>query len=152
MFGCVKARWHIVCILIYVNNVNINLKMEGKDMKKSELKIVDQLRLTPKGWGEPYVMVDEAMAIQTISDSFETESIDPDDDPNDLPKTVDLATDNDGNYYIISIPYEGTSWGHKTGEIHNENLYMPIEDPNECTQGLAEFLANQWSLFDDETD
>jgi len=115
-------------------------------MKKSELKIVDQMRITPIGWGEPYVMVDETLA----TESFD-ETVDPDDDPNDLPETVDIATDKDDNYYAVAIPYEGTSWGHKTGEMHNENLYKPIENPNECSDGLAAFLDNHWLLFDDET-
>lgn len=119
-------------------------------MKRSELKMTGETyRTTPTAWGESYVMVDEDAVSEMMAESF-GEPCDPDSDPNDRPETVQIAVDNHGNHYAILEPYEATSWGRKTGEIYNENMFRKISNPAEATDGTAEFLDNAWDTFDCE--
>jgi hypothetical protein len=121
-------------------------------MKKSELILTgDTYRTTPVSWGEEYIMVDEVAAASCMDESFDDGPHDPDADPNDTPDTVDIAVDARGNYYAILHPYEETSWGHKTGEMFNENMYRPCQNPETVdSDGVAVFYTGRWEIFDDE--
>jgi hypothetical protein len=124
-------------------------------MKRSELKLTGETyRLTPSKWGETYIMVDEDEVSRVTAEAFDIpiDDCDPDNDPNDRPESVDIATGPDGKYYAILHPYEATSWGHKTGEIHNKNLYRECQNPAEAVDGGSELYGQTWELFDDEED
>lgn len=118
-------------------------------MKRSELTLTGETyRITPKAWGEPCLMIDEGEVSEMMTETF-GEECDPDSDPFDKPENVEIATDEQGNYFALSIQYEGTSWGRKTGEIFGANLYMPIADPNKPENGCCKLLGS-WETFDDE--
>ena len=122
-------------------------------MKRSELTMTGETyRLTPANWGETYIMVDEDAVSKMMSETF-GEECDPDDDPNNKPETVEIATDGQGNFYAILEPYEATSWGRKTGEVFNENMFRKCQNPAETgDDGTAEIYGQTWDIFDDEDD
>ena len=122
-------------------------------MKRSELTMTGETyRMTPYKWGEQSIMVDEDAVAKSTAEAFEipVEQCDPDSDPNDRPESVDIARDAEGNYYAILHPYEKTSWGHKTGEMANENMYKLCQNPAEAVHGSAELYGMSWEIFDDE--
>ncbi len=121
-------------------------------MKRSELTIIGEYRLTPDNWGDTSVMIDEDAVIEATADAFgiNVDECDPDADPNNKPETVDLAVDVNGNHYVILRPFPAISWGHKTGEMYNENMYRPCEKLSDVSQGSLAIFGNSWQIFDDE--
>lgn len=116
-------------------------------MKRSELQLTgDRYSLTPDTWGEEYIIVDDAAASAAMRESFGDEF----EDDGKRGGTVEIATDSDGNYYAILEPYEATSWGHKTGDIFNQNMFRRCQNPADVTDGLAEIYGETWDIFDDE--
>ena len=119
-------------------------------MKRSELKLTGETyRLTPTSWGDTCIMVDEDAAAEATAEAFGLESCDPDDDPNDKPESVEIATDAEGNYYAVLVPtVVRSSYGKET---INENLYRPCQNPAEVDQyGTVCIYGRTWDRFDDE--
>jgi len=123
-------------------------------MKRSELIMTGEIyRLTPYNWGETSIMIDEDAVAQCYADAagVSVDEFDPDGDQNNKPESVEIATDGDGNFYAILEPFEKTSWGHKTGEMCNENMYMKCQDPSEVDDDGAVLLySNKWQIFDED--
>ena len=116
-------------------------------MKRSELTMTGETyRLTPTHWGETSIMVDEDAVAEITAEAFDipVEECDPDSDPNDTPETVDIAKNDDGNFYAILHPFRAG------GKWHNENLYRPCDDPGEPDNGSVS-IHGKWMTFDDET-
>jgi hypothetical protein len=115
-------------------------------MKRSELKFTgDTYDLTPDTWGEEYIIVDEDTAVKAMIESFGEDF----EDDAKRSETVEIAVDNEGTFYAVLEPYEGTSWGHKTGEWHNENMYRKCQNPDTVSDGLCA-IYGKWDIFDDE--
>lgn len=130
----------------------ITLKRIKEDiMKRSDLTLTNEnYRLTPDVWGDNCIMIDEDLVIEKFAEGF-GESIEAMeeilDDPNTKPDSVEIATDDDGNYYIILEPFRSND-----GKWHNTDLYRPCQNPENAIDGAAEIYSNKWEHFDDEED
>lgn len=110
-------------------------------MKKSELTIIGEYRLAPEAWGnETMVMIDEKKAQKAMADCFgcSLPKCDPDGYENDIPKWIELARDNNNNYYVV---YSGI----------NDQLFQLCEDiPKSNATGMLRTLG-YCEPFEDET-
>lgn len=119
-------------------------------MKRSELKLTGETyNLTPANWGDEAIIVDEDAAVAAMAECFGVEEEDVDTNYSD---EVEIATDDEGNFYAILVPYEGTSWGHKTGEVFNQNMYRKCQNPDDANCGTIEIYGQTWETFDGEDD
>lgn len=120
-------------------------------MKRSELKFTgEQFDLTPDSYGETAIITDEILACVEIAQLFGIDEYDFDDESRR--DEVELATDSDGNYYAVLVPFEQTSWGHRTGIWNNKNLFKKCANPSDAKNGLLEISSGKWEMFDDESE
>ena len=122
-------------------------------MKKSELTLTGETyRLTPDNWGDSSIMVDENAISESTANVFDIDISECDPNENGKLDSVDIAIDKDGKFYALLHPYEATSWGHKTGIMHNENMYRECANPANTTFGAASLYGDTWEIFDEEED
>ncbi len=123
-------------------------------MKRSELTLTGETyRLTPDsytGWGnESVLMIDEDLVEKTAQAASDDELPGLDDDPNDKPETVEMATDETGKYYAILPQYTSLSGGRKKW---THDMYRQCQNPADVdTDGTIEMYGS-WESFDDEDD
>ena len=102
-------------------------------MTKSELVFTGNCyNLSAPDCGEEYVVVDYDKALKLMKDSFG------DDVDNILGDDVEIATDNDGNFYAVAEP-----------QSNGLQFFVKIENPDNATEGVAELLS-KWEFFDEE--
>jgi hypothetical protein len=94
-------------------------------MKRSELKIIGYYRITPPAWGEAFIITDKNKAYETIQ-------IELGEDDFDKLENITIMIDRDIKYYAVL----------------DENLYRECQNPNEVTDGLAEFYDSKWKKFE----
>jgi len=119
-------------------------------MKRSELKLTGETyNLTPDCWGVESIIIDGPAAITLKAECFD---VNEDDVDTDYSGEVEIATDDEGNFYAILVPFEGRNCGHKTGKIYNQNMYRGCQNPTGANCGTIEIYGQTWETFDDEDD
>ena len=108
-------------------------------MKKSELKIIGDYRLSPDAWGDQYIMIDEQECSAELAEVFKipVEQCDPDRHENSHPEHVQLAVDSNGNHFVL-------------GTGANDGAFRPCESLSDARRGSIGFTSCSWEKFDEE--
>ena len=115
-------------------------------MKASEMQLTGGSHyITPNGWGDCSIIIDEELAIKAMLGCFE--------DADEKELRADLINSDKveiaiggGKYYAILQPYISH------GKLYNDNLYRECRDINTPDHGFIDFIDAKWITFDDVCD